>query len=122
MIKLYNELTLYTILFIMQRDLLDFLLSEFREKPGMYLGSYSLSKLPTFVAGFMIASHFYDQSKSSLNRFSNFHDWFEKKYSLERSSSWTLPFLEMTNHDETAALNLFFSELDQFVSETNAKN
>lgn len=104
----------------MQRDLVDFLLSDFRERPGMYLGAYLLSPLPTLVAGFMVASAFYDASNSALNRFSAFHDWFEKRHSLERSASWTWPFLEMSNHDEKAALDLFFSELEIFIANGNS--
>lgn len=103
----------------MKRDLVDFLLSEFRKRPGMYLGDYSLSKLPTFVAGFMVASNFYDEAKIGMDRFSQFHDWFETKHSIERSSSWTLPFLEMSNNDDQAALDLFFSELEQFADESS---
>ena len=91
----------------MKRDLVDFLLSEFRKRPGMYLGDYSLSKLPTLVAGFMVACNFYDETKTGMDRFSNFHAWFEKRHSLNRSSSWTFPFLEMTNHNEKKALDLF---------------
>lgn len=103
----------------MKRDLVDFLLSEFRERPGMYLGSYSLSKLPTFVAGFMVASHFYNETKNSMDTFSQFHNWFEKRHAIERSSSWTLPFLEMVNNNDQAALELFFSELEMFANESN---
>src|SRR5690606_23993290 len=102
----------------MKRDLVDFLLSEFRERPGMYLGDYSLSKLPILTSGFMIACNFYDDTKSGMNRLSEFHEWFEKRHSLQRSSSWTLPFLEMANHDERIALDLFFSELDIYVAES----
>ncbi len=103
----------------MKRDLVDFLLSEFRKRPGMYLGDYSLSKLPTLVAGFMVACNFYNETKSGLNRFSQFHDWFEQRHSLERSSSWTLPFLEMANQDEKKALDLFFSELEVYATESS---
>src|SRR5687768_16076629 len=103
----------------MRRDLVDFLLAEFRHRPGMYLGSYGLSTLPTLVAGFMVACNFYDNTKTGLNRFSEFHEWFEKRHSLERSSSWTLPFLEMVNHDEKAALDLSCSELEVYVDESN---
>jgi hypothetical protein len=103
----------------MKRDLVDFLLSEFRKRPGMYLGDYSLSKLPTFVAGFMVACSFYDESKTGMERFSQFQDWVETRHSFERSSSWTMPFLEMSNNDDQAALDLFFSELEKFVDESS---
>lgn len=102
----------------MQRDLVDFLLSDFRERPGMYLGSYSLSSLPILVAGFTIACNYYDTSKAGLDRFYDFMEWFEKRHSLERSSSWTLPFLEMTKCNEKAALDLFLSELEIYASES----
>ena len=99
----------------MKKDLVDFLLSDFRKRPGMYLGDYSLSKLPILVAGFMVACNFYDEN--GMDRFSEFHDWFEKRHSLERCSSWTWPFLEKVNHDDKAALDLFFSELKIFATE-----
>ena len=80
---------------------------------------YSLSKLPIFVAGFMIACHFYDETKSGMDRFTQFQNWFEKRHSIERSSSWTLPFQEMVNHDDQAALDFFFSELEKFANESS---
>lgn len=103
----------------MKRDLVDFLLSEFRKRPGMYLGDYSLSKLPALIAGFMVACNFYDGTKTGMDRFSDFHEWFEKRHSLDRSSSWTLPFLEMVNRNEKKALDLFFSELEVYVTESS---
>jgi hypothetical protein len=104
----------------MKKDLVDFLLSDFRKRPGMFLGSYSLSRLPTLIAGFMVACNYYDESKTGMNRFSDFHDWFDKRHSLERSSSWTLPFLEMTNYNEKDSLDLFFRELELFSNESPA--
>jgi len=103
----------------MEKDFVGFLLSDFRKRPGMYLGSYSLSKLPTLAAGFMIACNYYDETKTGMNRFSDFHDWFEKRHSLEHTSSWTVPFLEMTNYDDKGALDLFFSELELFANESS---
>lgn len=103
----------------MKKDLVDFLLSDFRKRPGMYLGDYSLSKLPTLIAGFMIACNYYDETKTGMDRFSAFHEWFQKRHSLERSSSWTLPFLEITDNNEVAALDLFFNELELFTTESS---
>jgi hypothetical protein len=56
----------------MKRDLVDFLLSEFRKRPGMYLGNYSLSKLPILVTGFMVAGNFYDETKTGMIDFLSF--------------------------------------------------
>jgi hypothetical protein len=104
----------------MKKDLVDFLLSDFRKRPGMYLGDYSLSKLPTLTIGFMIACNYYDNTSTGMNRFSDFHEWFEKRHALERSSSWTKPFLEMTNYDDKAALDLFLNELEVFATESSS--
>ena len=114
-----NHINLETVFYFMKKDFVDFLLSDFRKRPGMYLGDYSLSKLPTLTAGFMIACNYYDESKTGMDRFSNFHEWFENRHSLTRSSSWTLPFLEMTNNDEVAVLDLFFCELELFTTESS---
>ena len=103
----------------MKKDFVDFLNVEFRERPGMYLGEYSISKLGIFLSGFMVGSFYYDKTKTSLIRFNSFIEWFEIKYSLERCSSWTYPFLEMRNNDEKAAMDLFFEELAIFIAETS---
>lgn len=103
----------------MKKDLVEFLLSDFRKMPDMYLGDYSLSKLPTLTIGFMIACNYYDETKLGMDRFSNFLDWFEKRHSLVRSSSWTCAFLEMTNNNEVAALDFFFSELELFTIQSS---
>lgn len=67
----------------------------------------------------MIACHSYDETKTGMDRFDQFYEWFNQRHALPLSSSWTHPFLEMTNHDEKAALSLFLSELELFVRETH---
>ena len=101
----------------MKKDFVDFLISDFRERPAMYLGDYSISKFPALMAGFMIACHYYDESTKGMDRFERFNEWFGQRHALPLSSSWTEPFLEMTNHDEKAALSLFLRELELFVRE-----
>ena len=103
----------------MKKDLVDFLLTDFCKRPGMYLGTYSLSPLSTFVTGFMIASGMLEDGDESIKRFSAFYGWFQSRHNLEWSSTWVYPFLQMKDGKEKEALELFLSELEIFASENS---
>ena len=106
----------------MQKDLVDFLLTDLRPRPGMYLTAYSLSYLSIFLTGIDIASWQLDKSGKYLERFSGengFCKWSWQKYDLGHPSFKLHHYLEFANGDEKEALDLFFEDLASYCADSN---
>ncbi len=103
----------------MKQDLVDFLLKNLRPRPGMFLTAYNLSYLSIFLTGVEIACGELNKNGEYLERFSGdngFLVWSWKKYNLRNRSFKLDHYLEFANADEEQALNLFFEDLEAYVS------
>jgi hypothetical protein len=105
---------------IMQKDLIDFLLTELRQRPGMFLSAYSISYLDIYLTGVQITCWQLDKSGAYSERFfgeDGFIKWSWQKYNLDHPSFRLHHYLKLANEDETEALDLFFKDVEQFISE-----
>ena len=103
----------------MQKDLVDFLLSDLRSKPGMYLTAYSLSYLDIFLTGVLIATSYVDKSGEYSERFfgeKGFISWSLDKYNLGKPSFRLHHYLDFANGNEKIPLDLFFEDLEAYHS------
>ena len=92
------------------------MLAKMRPHPQFYLGEKSISRLRCFLDGFSVG-YSYPHLKPLLP---GFQEYIEAKYPLDLSSlSWNHILLLVTHNDEAAALDLFYSELDSFLSGNN---
>jgi len=106
----------------MQKDLLDFLLTDLRPRPGMFLTAYNFSYLNIYLTGVEITCWQLDKSGEYLKRFSGekgFLQWSRRKYNLAPRSSKLDHYLEFTNGNEKQALDLFFEDLEAYHSESS---
>lgn len=95
------------------------MLAGMRPNPHFYLGEKSISRLRCFLDGFSVG-YSYPRMNPLLP---GFQEYIEAKYPLELAAlSWNNILLMVTHNDEEAALDLFFSELDSFLSENNKHN
>lgn len=107
----------------MQKDLLDFLLTDLRSRPGMYLSAYNLSYLEIFLTGALIASGHFEKVGEYSERFSGengFLQWSWNKYDLGHPSFGLRHYLEFANGNEKEALDLFFEDLEAFNLESSS--
>lgn len=92
------------------------MLERMRPHPQFYLGEKSITGLRCFLDGFSVG-YSYPHINPLLP---GFQEFIEAKYPLDLSSlSWNHILLLVEQNDEAAALDLFFSELDLFLSGNN---
>lgn len=96
-------------------DLLDLV----RERPGMWIGAPSVTRLSVFIQGFRIGV---DAAHGSLEvehpAFHDFHDWVAAQLRRPKNGhGWSEMLLEAANGDEEAAFEQFWRELDVFRSQ-----
>ena len=105
----------------MHKDLIDFLLTDLRRRPGMYLTAYSFSYLDIYLTGVQITCWQLDKTGEYSERFfgeAGFLKWSWQKYNLGHPSFRLHHYLEFAKGNEKEALDLFFEDLDIY----NSKN
>ncbi|BAU15448.1 hypothetical protein LEP3755_60060 [Leptolyngbya sp. NIES-3755] len=90
------------------------LLERIRQRPGMYLGSVSVTRLSAFLGGYMCS-----RTESQLpdtpqeEEFSGFQDWIQARYKITSAHGWEQIIL-FHSSDEKDAFHRFFQLLDEF--------
>jgi len=91
------------------------LLQQIHEKPGLYIGSPSISSLYMFLAGYQFAQR---QSHIALSgqeeEFREFQPWLQKKFGVQSSHSWSHLIL-FQSVDERDAFKRFFQLFAEFL-------
>ena len=91
------------------------ILAKIKAKPGLYLGSSSLSDLFVFLAGYKTArKELGIESTPAENKFyQEFHQFVETKYNLQTTNSWAKIILLYCG-DESQGFERFFQLLEDF--------
>ncbi len=90
------------------------MLDKIQQRPAMYLGEKSLTKLWWFLDGYQRAMDDNDiPCKNQLWGDGRFNKWILKHYNLPSNIQGDV-ILEQCNGDETQALATFFELLDEF--------
>lgn len=95
-------------------DVIELILS----RPGMYLGTYSVSKLKAFLDGYRFAvllsnDSEYEDRLTPLP-FSFFCDFAAKRYNITSNVGWCDIILQQVNYNEADGLKLFSELLDEY--------
>lgn len=91
------------------------LLEKIREKPGMYLGSPSVSALFHFLQGYKVALMEAGISPNKeLQEFGEFQSWLAKRESINISASWA-KIIIFQSIDERDGFDNFFKFFDEFL-------
>src|SRR6218665_1136798 len=104
----------------MQKDLIVFLLTVLRPRPGMFLTAFKLSYLDIFLTGVQITCWELDKNQEYSNRFfgnDGFLEWSWRKYNLANPSFRLNHYLMLAGENEEDALTLFFNDLEIFATE-----
>ncbi len=109
----------------MLKDLIDFLLTDLRPRPGMYLTAHNFSYLNIYLTGVQITCWQIDKTGEYSDRFfgqDGFLEWSWQKYNLKQPSFRLHHYLAFANENEKEALELFFKDLEAYNLENNRKN
>jgi hypothetical protein len=104
---------------LMERKNLYDILDKMRERPGMYLGSHSITRLEAFICGF------YEGSNDEVPEnppFGDFNDFVGKFYGKYTTAGWKNLILADHYGNEQEALDRFFVLLDEYRENPNKPN
>ena len=96
------------------------MLQRIKQRPGMFLGQCSITRLRAFLDGYM-------GSRSDLGllptqqelEFNQFQEWVQTRFKISSSHGWDSIIL-FYSADERDALNNFFELFEQFCNSENA--
>ena len=87
-----------------------------RQRPGMYLGTNTISKLHDHLQGYMMSNWFNNiQNPIDKHFFENFNDFVNSYYELKTNANWKDVILEQSFDNEQNALETFFELYDKFI-------
>jgi hypothetical protein len=91
------------------------ILAKIKAKPGLYLGSSSLSDLFIFLAGYKTARKELgiESTPAEIKFYQEFHQFVETKYNLQTTNSWAKIIL-LYCRDESQGFERFFQLLEDF--------
>ncbi len=105
------------------KDVYDFF-EKIKERPAMYVGAKSLTRIQMFFYGYLYALDLqdidFDHKKFGPY---NFHDWIANKLGwAESTSGWLNMILDKANGDDEKAVDLFYDLLEEFKLEKEDLN
>jgi len=90
------------------------LLARIKQRPGMYLGKVSLTRLKMLLMGYgMSRGELGLQLTQEEKQFAQFQQWIQRKYQINSSEGWESIILSQVE-DEKLAVDLFFELFEQF--------
>ena len=93
------------------------LLNQIKQKPGMYIGSPSVTQLQMFLCGY-----FFSRQEQGLavtleeKTFEQFQGWVQQRFKITASVSWAKIIL-LYSSDERAGFEMFFELWSEFVEQ-----
>ncbi len=108
MLELTNEKT------ELNQEYLDDLLQRIKQRPGMYLGQASITRLRMLLMGYSMARGELGLPLTKQEKqFAQFQKWIQQKYQINTTQGWDNIILSQAK-SEKLALELFFDLLQEF--------
>ena len=96
------------------KNLTELLLNVIRIRPGMYLGEDHLTKLPNLILGYRFSDAISQDEQDFYFGDRGFLTWYTNEYKLAPKSFWHQYFLEESGGDNSQALQLYFTRLEEY--------
>lgn len=110
-----NSATEHNLTFL-QFDIYNELLKGVKKRPGMYLGTNSVTKLDMVLRGYSLARREVDVPPTESEReFEGFQSWVQDKYGIKTGQSWSKIIL-FYSIDDYEALQRFFELFEEYQS------
>lgn len=98
-----------------QSEYLYDLLQRIKQRPGMYLGRRSITRLSMLLMGYSLARNELGLPITKQEKeFGGFQEWIQEKFKITSSHGWDSIIL-FYSADETDALDNFFQLFEQFL-------
>jgi hypothetical protein len=99
------------------------LLEKIKSKPGLYLGSASITNLRMFILGYRFARTEVGitNTEAETDFYKNFQPWLQNRLSIRTVNAWDKIIL-LTCTDEKAGFNYFFQLLDEFIQRDKSQD
>lgn len=97
----------------MSKDLQE-LLQLLRVRTPMYIGEHSIIRFSAFLQGYFFAIRLQEGNYEMPRCMSKFTEWLAEKYSITSAWDWEHILFHLANHDDKAALELFWKKWDEF--------
>ncbi|MBE9130109.1 MULTISPECIES: hypothetical protein [unclassified Coleofasciculus] len=99
------------------------LLEKIQIKPGLYLGTASITNLRMFLLGYRFARREagITNTEAESDFYKNFQPWLQTRLSIRTVSAWDKLIL-LTCIDEKAAFDYFFQLLDEFLQRDKSQD
>jgi hypothetical protein len=99
-----------------QFDIYNEILSSIKKRPGMYLGSGSVTRLDMVLRGYSLARKEVGVPPTEPERkFEGFQSWVQEKYGIKTGQSWSKIIL-FYSVDEYEALQNFFELFEEYLN------
>lgn len=94
------------------------IIKKIKIKPGMYIGTPTISNLFMFLVGYKTARRELGikPSKQEVYFYRNFQPWLQKRFGIETVNSWA-KIISFYSMDEKKAFDYFFDLFDEFRQE-----
>ena len=99
------------------------LLEKIKNKPGLYLGTASITNLRMFILGYRFARSEVGitTTEAESDFYKNFQPWLQNRLSIRTVNAWDKIIL-LTCIDEKAGFDYFFQLLDEFIQRDKSQD
>lgn len=99
------------------------LLEKIKTKPGLYLGTASITNLRMFLLGYRFArmEAGITNTEAESDFYKNFQPWLQNRLSIRTVNAWDKLIL-LTCIDEKAAFDYFFQLLNEFLQRDKSQD
>ena len=99
------------------------LLENIKTKPGLYLGTASISSLRMFILGYRFSRSELGiaNTQAESDFYKNFQPWLQNRLSIHTVNAWDKIIL-LTCIDEKAAFDYFFQLLNEFIQRDKSQD
>ncbi|KYC36235.1 hypothetical protein WA1_41650 [Scytonema hofmannii PCC 7110] len=98
------------------------LLGWIKKRPGMYLGTSSITRLDMYLRGYTLARREVGIAPTEQEReFEGFQSWLQERYKIKSNQSWAKIIL-FYSMDEHEALERFFELFEEYLNSNKSSN
>ena len=99
------------------------LLEKIKIKPGLYIGTASITHLRMFILGYRFARSEMDvpTTEEESDFYKKFQPWLQNRLSIHTVSAWD-KLIRLTCIDEKAAFDYFFQLLEEFMQRDKSQD